>query len=129
MKMNSSELCQKIEGLESDLKSSDDRLSLLTSRLQWQNVDPKDRHPAVRELSTRARNSFARENLGWVFELETLTAKDVIKMPEIGIKTFKEIEAWMQRHGLSFKETENEYHRRLRDRASEKDAHQTRLVL
>ncbi len=110
--MNSSELCQKIEGLESDLESSSDRLSLLTSRLQWRDVDPKNRHPAVKELSTRARNSFARDGLGWVFQLETLTAKDVIKMPEIGIKTFKEIEAWMQRHGLSFKETENEYHSR-----------------
>ena len=62
-------------------------------------------HPAVRDLglTVRAENCLKAVNIYYICDLIKLTEKDLLRTPNIGLKSFKEIKEALALRGLALR--------------------------
>ena len=107
--MDDIQLTEQLSDLKNEVDSVSSRVDFLTSRIP--NGGPRkknsDVHPAVWELSTRAKHGLRACGVTEVWRVEKITTRDLLTTYNVGIKTLNLIEAWMKKHSLHFKEQPN----------------------
>ena len=99
-------IVEQLESFADAVRSSGERIDLLTAEFP-NGGNPKNRpevHPALYELSSRARQGLSVCKVFMVCDLEKITAVQLRKTPNIGKKTLKEIQSWMNKYGLHFRD-------------------------
>tara|TARA_R100001086_G_C11653538_1_gene208084 strand:- start:193 stop:507 length:315 start_codon:yes stop_codon:yes gene_type:complete len=97
---------EELERFANSVKSGGERIDFITAVLP-NGGNPKSRpdvHPALYELSTRARHGLNDCNVRMVCDIEDVTVYELRCTSNVGVKTFKEIAAWMEKYKLNFKD-------------------------
>jgi DNA-directed RNA polymerase alpha subunit len=104
--MDDIQLTEELSDLKNEIDSVSSRVDFLTSRIP--NGGPRkknsDVHPAVWELSTRAKHGLRACGVTEVWKIEQITPYDLIVAPNVGRKTLAHIYEWMESHDLHYKE-------------------------
>ena len=99
-------IAEQLESFASLVKSGGERIDFITAELP-NGGNPKNRpevHPALYELSSRARHGLGVCKVFMVCDIENITTHQLRCTPNVGVKTFKEIAAWMEKYGLRFRD-------------------------
>ena len=97
---------EQLERFTNSVKSGGERIDFITAELP-NGGNPKNRpdvHPALYELSTRARHGLSQCKVIMVCDIEEVTTHELRRTTNVGVKTFKEIAAWMEKYKLNFKD-------------------------
>ena len=99
-------IAEQLESAADSVRRSGERIDLLTAEFP-NGGNPKNRpevHPALYELSTRARHGLSQCGVAVVCDIEEVTTHKLRRTTNVGVKTFKEIAAWMEKYKLNFKD-------------------------
>ncbi len=97
---------EQLERFANSVKSGGERIDFITAELpSGGNIKNRPNvHPALFELSTRARHGLNHCNVRMVCDIEDVTTHELRCTTNVGVKTFKEIAAWMEKYKLRFKD-------------------------
>jgi DNA-directed RNA polymerase alpha subunit len=97
---------EQLERFANSVKSGGERIDFITAELpSGGNIKNRPNvHPALYELSTRARHGLNHCNVRMVCDIEDITTHELRCTTNVGVKTFKEITAWMEKYKLRFKD-------------------------
>ena len=97
---------EQLERFASSVKTNGERIDFITAELpNAGNLKSRpDVHPALYELSTRARRGLRRCKVFMVCDIEEVTTRELRCTTNVGVKTFEEIANWMQKYELNFKD-------------------------
>ena len=99
-------IVEQLESFAGAVRSSGERIDLLTAEFP-NGGNPKNRpevHPALYELSSRARHGLGVCKVFMVCDIENITTHQLRCTRNVGVKTFKEIVDWMNKYGLHFRD-------------------------